>query len=119
MSVQARFYIDTATAHSWGSAEPGKRTGSVVLKAVCRGPENKTWSAATPSGEMTMTMTNPAAFEWFLSHLASEVAITIEERPAICEVCHEEVTKGATGGESGQGGYSEIPFTHARCASRT
>ena len=99
MSIQARFFVQTAAAQAGGSAEPGKRTGSVTLSAVARGPENKTWAAATPTGKMEMFINNPPAFEWFLERIGGEVAITIEDRPALCEVCGEEVPTGWDNGD--------------------
>lgn len=39
--------------------------GTVSLFPVCRGEENKTWSQATPSGEIKMSILNDGALEWF------------------------------------------------------
>ena len=99
MSIQARFFVNAVSATTPGSNKPGERTGTVKLQAVGRGPENKTWAAATPSGAIEMTVNNPSAFEWFLGRLGAEVAITIEDRPALCEVCGEEVPPGWDHGE--------------------
>ncbi len=119
MSVAARFYIASVTTSANGSAKAGQRQGSVAMNAVCRGPENRSWSSATPSGEFKVTITNPSAFEWFLENIGAEVAITVDLRPAICEVCHEEVLPGYDNGpgEGGTGGLGDTPFTHQRCVA--
>lgn len=48
-------------------AEVGKTTygGKVVLRAVTRGEDNKTWASATPSGEITMTIRNELALDFY------------------------------------------------------
>lgn len=58
--VRAKFYISGLTLY------PGQNAGGEVkLTAVSRGDRNKDWAAATPSGEMRMTVNNPAGFAWF------------------------------------------------------
>ena len=113
MSVQARFFVQKISSF----AATGGDQGTVELGAVARGPENRSWSAATPSGAMTMTITNPDAFVWFRDRLGKEVAITIEERPAICDVCHEEVAAGYTQPEDQRGttDYPSQQFRHVGC----
>ena len=77
MSVQARFFVQSITRHAYN---PG--AGQVVMSAAARGPENKTWAAATPSGNITMTIGNPAAMSWFDERLGKEVAIQFTDAPA-------------------------------------
>jgi hypothetical protein len=87
MAVQARFYVRTITKH----AHLGKGAGVVEMGPVSRGPENKQWASATPSGSVTMTIGNPAALEWFADRLGKEVALTFEDRPVVCARCHQEI----------------------------
>lgn len=58
--VRARFFVQSVemTPHQVGG-------GKVKLAPVSRGERNKEWSAATPSGEMWMYVSNPAGFEFF------------------------------------------------------
>lgn len=61
MVVRAKFYVQTITRHAGntGGAE-------VKLSAVCRGADNKTWAAATPFGQLTMTINNEGAVNLFI-----------------------------------------------------
>lgn len=78
MAVVARFYVQSITRNA-GNPE----TGDVRLNAVSRGPENKEWAAFTPSGQLTMSLSNKAqpALAWFDAHLGKEVLITIDDAP--------------------------------------
>lgn len=76
MSVQARFYVASTTRFAYNQGG-----GQVKLQAACRGEENKSWSSATPSGEVTMMITNPDAAEWFNARLGKDIAITFDDRP--------------------------------------
>lgn len=79
MTVKARFYIAELTRF------PGQAGGSVCLRPVTRGARNASWSAATPSGELRMTITNPEAFGQFAARMdepgAPEYEITFEPVP--------------------------------------
>lgn len=55
--VRAKFYVTEIGKTTWG--------GKVVLACVTRGEDNKKWSAATPSGQITMTIKNELALEVF------------------------------------------------------
>lgn len=55
--VRAKFWV-VSQNRSVGSA-------TVTLSAVCRGEDNKEWAAATPSGQITMTINNGAAAPFF------------------------------------------------------
>lgn len=59
-AVTARFYVDEMTRRSYN---PGH--AAIVLKPAYRGEENKAWSEATPSGEIKLHVSNPAAVEQF------------------------------------------------------
>lgn len=73
MPVVARFYVAETkrTAYDPGAAH-------VVLQAVSRGPENKEWSTATPSGRVELTIKNSPAAEFFVSRLGKDITITFE-----------------------------------------
>ena len=58
MSVRAKFWVSETTNTTSG--------GSVKLSAVCRGQDNKKWAAATPTGNITMNILNPAALAQFV-----------------------------------------------------
>jgi hypothetical protein len=74
MSVVARMYVAQITeyAHGQGAKE-------VTLQAVSRGPENKQWAAATPSGRIVMTINNGAAAAAFL--VGKEYLVTFDVAP--------------------------------------
>lgn len=60
MGVKAKFFVQSVTEQV---GQDGG--GTVELAAVIRGENNKTWSKYTPSGKITMFVTNQAAFDWF------------------------------------------------------
>lgn len=113
MSVQARFFVQAITTYA------GNNGGQVVLAPVSRGSENKTWASATPSGRIEMNVNNPAAFKWFQERLSQDVAILFEDRPALCEVCGEEVVAGYDQPQERQGvtdyGTDAKLFRHQGC----
>ena len=55
--VRAKFYVYGMELQQWGTI--------VKLRVVGRGEDNKAWSAATPVGELTMTIKNEVAAERF------------------------------------------------------
>jgi hypothetical protein len=57
MTVRAKFYVAERTEVA-SSGDPAVR---VLLRAVCRGEDNKTWAKYTPFGEITMTILNKDA----------------------------------------------------------
>lgn len=87
--VTARFYVRQVTR--FGAFVTGNAPGfsspaplvSVELSPVngSKSDANKSWASATPSGEIKLTVGNPAAAAWFDSMLGKDVAITFEERP--------------------------------------
>lgn len=65
--VRAKFRCTTKTSRTsvgaYGKPEPVDQE-EVTLQAVM-GPENEEWSKWTPSGSLTMTISNKAAVEKF------------------------------------------------------
>lgn len=57
MSVRAKFFVQ--------SIEQTTSATIVKLSAVCRGEDNKTWSAFTPAGQISMTIKNELASDQF------------------------------------------------------
>ena len=55
--VRAKFWVVEATKTTSG--------GRVLLHAVCRGQDNKTWAAATPTGKIEMQINNESALAQF------------------------------------------------------
>lgn len=62
MSVRAKFKCQSKIIHGEGESQ----FAALNFQAVYGdGKENKEWSKYTPSGNLTMSVTNPAAFGWF------------------------------------------------------
>lgn len=76
-AVEARFYI---SGYERNSYNPDATT--VKLQAVSRGEHNKTWASATPSGQISMTINNASAADWFVDKLGSEVSVHFAPAPA-------------------------------------
>lgn len=55
--VRAKFYVHAVEITTYGTI--------VKMRPVTRGEDNKEWSAATPSGELSMTISNEVAAESF------------------------------------------------------
>jgi hypothetical protein len=77
MSVQARFYVSGYERNAYNADAT-----TVKLQAVTRGEHNKNWASATPNGQITMTINNAGAAEWFVGQLGKEIAVTFEPAPA-------------------------------------
>lgn len=77
MGVSARFYVAEATRFAYN---PSQRT--IKLRASTKGEENKAWAAATPSGEITLQISNPAAAEWFEERLGTDVGLVFTDLAA-------------------------------------
>jgi hypothetical protein len=73
MSVIARFYVSEVSRKAYDR-------GAVVvgLQAVSRGPENKEWAAATPHANLTMTIKNGPAAEFFANRLGQDIAVRFD-----------------------------------------
>jgi hypothetical protein len=74
MGVKCVFYVAEVTKVPLSE---GRKGGKIKLTATAKGPYKK-WSEWTPTGEFTMSTTNPAATAWFEENLGADVAITIE-----------------------------------------
>lgn len=88
-TVQARFYVSKVTKHAYNPDHL-----EVTLQAVSRGEENKSWAAATPVGQMTLTIGNPQAARWFDERLGKDVALTFEDRIDYCSSCGGDASEG-------------------------
>jgi hypothetical protein len=69
MTVKAKFVVNSITDH-------GNDHKQVNLSAAVAGDGNKEWSKYTPSGSLTMLVTNPAASEQFI--VGAEYLLTFE-----------------------------------------
>ena len=77
MAVSARFKCHGIT--DFGSeAEPGK---TINMSPVTTGPGNESYSKWTPSGSMSMSITNPGAFDQF--EVGAEYDILISKRDGV------------------------------------
>lgn len=60
MSTRAKFYLAGLTLL------PGQNAGiKLDFTAVARGDRNANWAKATPCGNLSMTVNNPVAVEWW------------------------------------------------------
>lgn len=73
MSVRAKFFV--AEVHQ--QAVNGLDVGKVILRPVSRGAANASWAAATPSGELSMFVSNPRAFTQLQGLLGRECYLDI------------------------------------------
>lgn len=83
MTVKAVFYVKSITHHASNGPEPvaeitlGAAFGS-YLKGLPGGDDaNKDWSKWTPTGDLKMTVTNPAAIDQF--ELGGVYSLTFEK----------------------------------------
>lgn len=71
MGVRAKFKCDSVKPYSYdnGATVAGKNisfSAAIAYEADgTRKDENESWSAATPSGQLNIHISNPAAFEQF------------------------------------------------------
>lgn len=72
--ILARFYV-AKTEHF-----PGTQVNA-HLNAVSRGDQNKQWAAATPVGEIKLTINNPAASELLDEWRKAGVDVEVTMRP--------------------------------------
>jgi hypothetical protein len=75
MGVQARFYV--REVHLFAQEGNSK----VILSPISgsKGDENAQWSKYTPSGEITMSVTNPDATMWFMVRRGKPLAISFDD----------------------------------------
>lgn len=62
MTVRAKFKCHSKEMREQGAEQVAALT---FYASYGEGKDNKDWSKWTPSGTLTMTISNPAAFEWF------------------------------------------------------
>lgn len=60
MTVRAKVQVQSITHHMWNA-----KAATVKLAPVYDTKNNKSWSEATPSGSIELTITNPAALAQF------------------------------------------------------
>lgn len=83
MSIEARFYVAEFNERAIGNDADGKpkTMASVVLNAVTRkmGEDNVQWSEYSPSGQMTIAVTQKegGAYDAFRDLLGKDVKILI------------------------------------------
>ena len=71
MGVRAKFVCNSVKPYSYddGKTVAGKNITMTAAIAYCEGgvrkDENESWSAATPSGNISIHISNPAAFDQF------------------------------------------------------
>ncbi|WP_319532869.1 hypothetical protein [uncultured Cohaesibacter sp.] len=63
MTVRAKFVVTSITENETGSEDEVSAT--IEMEAVTNGEGNESWSKWTPAGQLTMTVTNPAALADF------------------------------------------------------
>lgn len=87
MSVQAKVKVTGHNIRSWGPG-PQNRCTEVVLNPVYgTGAENKSWSEATPSGELKLSITNQAAIDQL--PLGAEFILAFERVPCASKDCDQ------------------------------
>ena len=74
--INARFHVAEVTRFAYN---PDNRV--IKLRPSTKGEQNKAWAAATPSGEITMTVNNPVASQWFEDRLGDDIALTFADLP--------------------------------------
>jgi len=76
MSVAARFYVREIVKQQVS----GGINHTVKLSPVVRPTDdNKEWSKYTPSGDISMTVTQESAGAWFEDRLGEDVSITFSD----------------------------------------
>ena len=73
--VVAHFYVAELVKNSYSP-----EAVTVKLRVVSN-EQNKTWAAATPNGELTMTIKNALAQDLFVNNLGREVEVLISLLP--------------------------------------
>ena len=77
MTVEARFTLNEKK-ETW--AGEGNRSCTMLFAAVWgNGKGNESWSKTTPSGQLTMTVTNPPAIDYF--KIGTTYRLILEEAP--------------------------------------
>ncbi len=68
--IRAKMFVAELKKAAWNP-----EAVTVTLNAVSRGEENKEWAAATPSGQIVMTVSAPIAAEMFGERLGKEMFV--------------------------------------------
>ncbi len=82
MSVKARFWVQKVDKQvvSGGAIQRTVHLQAVVRASGLPGADgNVEWSKYTPSGNLTMTVSQDGAGEWFEERLSKDVAITFDD----------------------------------------
>lgn len=85
MSVRAKFRITTLQPHNGQTGTTGTVKLSPVMpeydqeKRAYKESENKTFWDATPSGEISLSINNPAGFAYFADRLGKEFYVDFNE----------------------------------------
>lgn len=101
-SVRAKMRCTEVAKRSSAYGVDGKvDSGEVKLSAVM-GPGNEGWTKFTPNGQVTLSITNPAAFELFIpgknyyvtfDPAESEPAVSTNVRPDVRPHCSSDDKK--------------------------
>lgn len=65
MQVQAKMRVTGRAERNWSPGEKVDAIEITLQPIYAESGPNKSWSQATPSGEVKLTITNPAAYEQF------------------------------------------------------
>jgi hypothetical protein len=99
-AVEARFYVSELKRSAY---DPHATT--VTLQVVSRGQHNKTWAAATPTGQITMTIKNESAADWFAGRLGAEVSVLFTPAPPEDLSCSGDELGSRYPGSAGLAGH--------------
>jgi len=103
--VRAKFFVSACEAVAASANQPGPQ-GNVTLKAVSRGAENSSWASATPTGTLTMYVSNPSGFAWMQSRLGKEVYMDFTDvDPSIYDPTNHEFIEHPYKGVEGMTSY--------------
>ncbi len=81
MAVRAKFYVREVSQFVWSAGQRPLVDQKTVKMSVVMGPDgdNAEWAKASPSGNLEITITNPAAFNQF--EVGQYVYLTMEPVP--------------------------------------
>jgi len=82
--IRGKFFVKEITATAAG----GPIQGTVKLGVVSRGAVNRSFAEATPSGEISMYISNPAAYEFFRDRLGKEFYVDFTEYTPVVDDGH-------------------------------
>ena len=76
--VIAKFNLTTLI---WIDPDDHSKGADLTFSACIDGEDNKSWSEATPAGQVTMMVTNPAALEHFEANVFKDFYLTFSPVP--------------------------------------